>query len=219
MQVNTAINTFDEYNEDDCLELTIYPPSASSATNSSNLNVPTSTSAVNTEPQTLSTTQQQQQPETQTDLLYKSLTNCSNLNPEPRPSWSMGMDDDSDNEDENDTIHHDYQTFDDADEDGGNSGITITGGADSVGGIPALAPGGWITADNVDSIQWTIGGVSGRGDPNSSTGGNGLGPGAGTVRTREEEEHGDGSGGKDEVVDDEGVVTNGAGETKWRRTD
>ncbi|RVD80524.1 uncharacterized protein DFL_008420 [Arthrobotrys flagrans] len=127
------------------------------------------------------------------------------LHPDVKPGFFGGGGDDEGDDDDAGAIYFDHNATGDV---AGAGGITFLGGADEVGGIPALAPGGWITAENVDTIRWTIDGQSGVGDPNAAN----LGPGAGSVRRREDE---DDTGG---VGLEEGVETNGSG-AKWRRTE
>ena len=72
---------------------------------------------------------------------------------------------------------------------------------DPSGDLPPPMPGsgGWITAENMDQFF----------DENGNWRGEGLGPGAGIVREREDDE---------EHVNGDGAETDGADETKWRRT-
>ncbi|KAF3920267.1 hypothetical protein AA313_de0208466 [Arthrobotrys entomopaga] len=184
MQINTHTTSFDDH-DFSCLEVTIYPPQTTVTTSAEGGNVTGSTKE-----------------------MFEALTRCSDLHPDAKPGF-FGGNEDEDGEDGdgdgNGVIYFDHSAGSGMGM-GVGEGITFLGGADEVGGIPALAPGGWITAENVDTIQWTIDGQSGVGDPNNAT----LGPGAGNVRRREE----DGLDG----LNDEGIEKNGT-EVKWRRTD
>ncbi|EPS39960.1 hypothetical protein H072_6212 [Dactylellina haptotyla CBS 200.50] len=182
MQINTHSTSFDDH-DFSSLEVTIYPPQTTLTTSAEGGNVTGSTKE-----------------------MFEALTKCSDLHPDTKPGFFGGGDgDDEDIEgaDGNGIIYFDHSAAGDI---AGGGGIKFLGGADEIGGIPALAPGGWITAENVDSIQWTIDGQSGVGDPNSAT----LGPGAGNVRRRED--------GDEENVMTEENGTNGT-DVKWRRTD
>ncbi|KAK6516970.1 hypothetical protein TWF506_006850 [Arthrobotrys conoides] len=181
MQINTHTTSFDDHDYSS-LELTIYPPQTTLTTSAEGRNVTGSTKE-----------------------LFEALAQCSDLHPDVKPGFFGGGDDEGDEDaDENGAIYFDHNAMGDI---AGGGGITFLGGADEVGGIPALAPGGWITAENVDRIQWTIDGQSGVGDPNAAN----LGPGAGNVRRRDDDDNGG-------VELEEGVETNGS-ETKWRRTE
>lgn len=181
MQINTHTTPFDDHDYSS-LELTIYPPQTTVTTSAEGGNVTGSTKE-----------------------LFEALARCSDLHPDVKPGFFGGGGDDEGDDDDAGAIYFDHNATGDV---AGAGGITFLGGADEVGGIPALAPGGWITAENVDTIRWTIDGQSGVGDPNAAN----LGPGAGSVRRREDE---DDTGG---VGLEEGVETNGSG-AKWRRTE
>ncbi|KAF3920998.1 hypothetical protein ABW20_dc0107290 [Dactylellina cionopaga] len=181
MQINTHSTSFDDHDYSS-LEITIYPPQTTLTTSAEGGNVTSSTKEI-----------------------FEALTQCSDLHPDSKPGFfGGGEDDEGDGEDGGGVIYFDHAATGGAT---GAGGITFLGGADEVGGIPALAPGGWITAENVDSIQWTIDGQSGVGDPNEAN----LGPGAGSIRRRDE---GDEDGG----VNLDTTESNGA-EPKWRRTE
>ncbi|KAK6356864.1 hypothetical protein TWF718_001204 [Orbilia javanica] len=181
MQINTHTTSFDDHDYSS-LELTIYPPQTTVTTSAEGGNVTGSTKE-----------------------LFEALAQCSDLHPDVKPGFFGGGDDEEDEDgDDAGVIYFDHNATSNL---GGAGGITFLGGADEVGGIPALAPGGWITAENVDRIQWTIDGQSGVGDPNAAN----LGPGAGSVRRRDDDD----TGGAEL---EEGVETNGS-ETKWRRTE
>ncbi|EWC47503.1 hypothetical protein DRE_00471 [Drechslerella stenobrocha 248] len=180
MQINTHSTSFDDHDYSS-LELTIYPQQTTVTTSASGGNVTGSTKE-----------------------MFDALTHCSDLHPDTKPSFFGGGQDDRDDGDDNGIIYFDHQGGSGGLT--GSGGITFLGGADEVGGIPALAPGGWITADNVDTIQWSIGGLTGTGDPNEAS----LGPGAGNVRRRE---------GDDQDTNMEPESEPNSGETKWRRTD
>ncbi|KAF3919101.1 hypothetical protein ABW21_db0205680 [Orbilia brochopaga] len=177
MQINTHSSAFDDHDYSS-LEFTVYPQQTT-VTTSAHGNVTSSTKE-----------------------MFDALTHCSDLHPDGRPGFFGGQDDQDEDGDDN-AIYFDYSAGGGLG--GSNGGITFLGGADEVGGIPALAPGGWVTAENVDRIEWSIDGQMGIGDPNNAS----LGPGAGNVRRREDGENG---------AMDEGVETDGA-EIKWRRTD
>ncbi|KAF3941017.1 hypothetical protein ABW19_dt0201060 [Dactylella cylindrospora] len=181
MQINThsQLSTFDDHDYS-VLELTVYPP------------------------QTTITTSAESSVTSSTKEMFDALTDCGNLWPDTKPGFFGGDGDaEEDGGDDGGVIYFDHNQLG-----GAGSGITFIGGADEVGGIPALAPGGWITAENVDKIQWNIGGESGVGDPNNAA----LGPGAGSVRRRE-----DGSEG--EPVETGANGETDPSETKWRRTE
>lgn len=181
MQINTHTTSFDDHDYSS-LEITIYPPQTTLTTSAEGGNVTGSTKE-----------------------LFEALAQCSDLHPDVRPGFFGGGEDEDEADDGDDAgvIYFDHSATGGA---AGGGGITFLGGADEVGGIPALAPGGWITAENVDRIQWTIDGQSGVGDPNNAN----LGPGAGNIRRRDD---GDTGG-----VDLEGVEKNSS-EVKWRRTE
>ncbi|KAK6534108.1 hypothetical protein TWF281_005446 [Arthrobotrys megalospora] len=181
MQINTHTTSFDDHDYSS-LEITIYPPQTTLTTSAEGGNVTGSTKE-----------------------LFEALAQCSDLHPDVKSGFFGGGEDDegAGEGDDAGVIYFDHNATGDV---AGGGGITFLGGADEVGGIPALAPGGWITAENVDRIQWTIDGQSGVGDPNNAN----LGPGAGNIRRRDDDDTGG--------VELEGVESNGAG-TKWRRTE
>ncbi|KAK6354542.1 hypothetical protein TWF696_003685 [Orbilia brochopaga] len=180
MQINTRSTSFDDHDYSS-LEITVYPQQTTVTTSAEGGNVTGSTKE-----------------------MFDALTQCSDLHPDAKPGFFGGSEDEDEEGDDNGVIYFDHAG---GGLGGSGGGITFLGGADEVGGIPALAPGGWITAENVDRIQWSIDGQTGVGDPNNAS----LGPGAGNVRRRED-------GDDTTTAMDEGVESNGA-ETKWRRTD
>ena len=121
--------------------------------------------------------------QTETEKLFKAISECSNLNPDP-----VNEEDEEEYDDDRIVFEGDQEAIE------GFSGV-FRGAAD--GGLPPPMPGssGWITADNVHEYfdadgNW-IGeeGVSGE-----------LGEGAGRVRDRDETEA-DGVNGHDNGVD------------------
>lgn len=186
MQINPHTSTFDDHDYTS-LELTVYPPQTTLTTSSSEGKAGVTSS---------------------TQELFDALTECGNLWPDKKGGFfSEGGAEDDDEDDEGDGEGGDGIIYLDHSKLGGGAGdgISFIGGADEVGGIPAMAPGGWITAENVDRIQWNIEGQTGVGDPNNAQ--PGLGPGAGSVRQRDDEE------------DASAPAQNGGEEAKWRRTD
>jgi nucleotide-sensitive chloride channel 1A len=122
----------------------------------------------------------------ETQQLFEALSACSNLHPDPNPN--------PDDDEEEEGLSHSLAF---------QAGLIQAGSRD--GGMPpALAAGGWITAENMHEFVDEEGNWIGGEEE-----GEGLGPGAGTVRQREEEAEENGHG-------DEGEGE--AEETKWRRT-
>lgn len=194
--------SMEEDEEEDSIALTIVPPSATQATTvaPSGSEAP-DVSAEGEQAEAAATSE-----ESPTQLLFAAVSACSNLHPDPIGPGEEGGDDDE--------FDDDYEGSTERSGLGGqlqNAGLIIPGATD--GGLPPPVDGssGWITAENMHEYFDEDGNWIADGEPPGSMTLPGLGAGAGHVHERTDEDQLENGGGAEE--------SNGAAETKWRRTD